>query len=74
MNKKLIDFISIFIKIATGILVLFVPSISNTLTMESNTVGSYATAYFLATCAALSFTVIYIGTGLSIYASKLTEK
>lgn len=74
MNKKTGCFLSLLIKIVTGILLLFVPYLSNLLTLTSNTLGSYAVAYFLASCAIFSFAIIYIGNILSLFVSSFIEK
>lgn len=63
MNKKLSDFIILLVKVFMGIIMLYIPTLSNDITRNSGAVGYHATAFLIISSLAQYAAVIYIGSG-----------
>lgn len=57
----------LFIKIVMSTLLLFVPKVSDFLTLESKALGAYFVAFFIASCITIGFAILYIGFSIIKY-------
>mgnify|MGYP003518816959 FL=1 len=57
----------LIVKIITSIIILFIPNISNFLTLAVNAIGGYFIAFFVASCITIGFSFLYIGISIVKY-------